>query len=258
MTLLLVYWMTIRLVETSCRLQNRWEPSLISGVTSVRRTLHSEIVDAIREMIVDGHLEPGQKVPEKELCDRFDISRTPLREALKALAAEGMLELLPQRGARVAILGEEELVELFPIIAAMEALAGELACDRITDAQVAEIRQMHGRMLIAFEQSDRLEYATLNRAIHMAIFDASGNAALLVLYRNMELKIRNIRHTMRQLPQDWKQALDDHDEMLDALSARDKTRLSAIMKQHVLNTAEAVRHSVDDLKGQKSTLEIDA
>jgi DNA-binding GntR family transcriptional regulator len=228
---------------------------LISGTTGVRRTLHSEIVDAIREMIVDGHLEPGQKIPEKELCDRFDISRTPLREALKALAAEGMLELLPQRGARVAILDEEEVAELFPIIAAMEALAGELACDRITAPQVEEIRQMHERMLSAFNQSDRLEYAMLNRAIHMAIFDAAGNAALTALYRNMELKIRNIRHTMRQLPDDWKQALDDHNEMLFALGVRDKVRLSAIMKQHVLNTAEAVRHSMDDLNGPRFAAE---
>ncbi len=220
---------------------------------SARRTLHGEVVDAIRRMIVDGHLEPGQKIPEKELCEKFDISRTPLREALKALAAEGMLELLPQRGARVAVLEDKEVAELFPIIAAMEALAGELACDRITDPQVEEIRRMHERMSAAFGQSDRLGYATLNRAIHMAIFDAAGNAALIALYRNMELKIRNIRHTMRQLPDDWKQALDDHNEMLDALAARDRIRLSAIMKQHVLNTAEAVRHSMDDLNEPKGT-----
>jgi DNA-binding GntR family transcriptional regulator len=225
---------------------------------SARRTLHGEVVDVIRQMIVDGHLEPGQKIPEKELCEKFDISRTPLREALKALAAEGMLELLPQRGARVAILEDEEVAELFPIIAAMEALAGELACDRITDPHVEEIRRMHERMAAAFGQSDRLEYATLNRAIHMAIFDAAGNATLIALYRNMELKIRNIRHTMRQLPDDWKQALDDHNEMLDALVARDRMRLSAIMKQHVLNTAEAVRHSMDDLNGLKGAAVADA
>lgn len=223
-----------------------------------RRTLHSEIVDAIRDMIVDGQLEPGQKIPEKDLCDQFDISRTPLREALKALAVEGMIELLPQRGARVAVLGEEELVELFPIIAAMEALAGELACDRVTDVQIEAIRQMHERMVLAFDQSDRLEYAALNRAIHMAIFDAAGNAALVALYRNLELKIRNIRHTMRQHAGDWKQALDDHYEMLDALAARDRIRLSAIMKQHVMNTAEAVRHSVGDLQGESSSSKSDA
>ncbi|MNL55237.1 hypothetical protein D3C87_1786320 [compost metagenome] len=71
----------------------------------------------------------------------------------------------------------------------------------------------------------------------------------------MELKIRNIRHTMRQLPDDWKQALDDHNEMLFALGVRDKVRLSAIMKQHVLNTAEAVRHSMDDLNGPRFAAE---
>ena len=204
-------------------------------------------------MIVDGWLEPGQKIPEKELCDQLKVSRTPLREALKALAAEGMVELLPQRGARVMVLGEEELVELFPIIAIMEALAGELACERITKRQIAAIEKLHARMTLAFDERDRLEYATCNRAIHKAIFDVAGNSALSALYRNMELRIRNIRHTMRQHPADWQQALDDHNAMLDALVARDKERLSSIMRQHVMNTAKAVRHSVGGIHKDATT-----
>jgi len=213
-----------------------------------RRTLHSEIVDHLRELIVSGELAPGQKIPEKALCERFDISRTPLREALKALAAEGMIELLPQRGARVVTITDEELQELFPIIASIEALAGELACEKISDAQIDAIRQMHEDMIEAYRASRSLEYSRLNRAIHFAIFEAADNASLLALYRNLELRIRNIRHTVRQAPRDWKEAVSDHEKILQALAARDGSRLGKIMRQHVMNTARTVRHSIDELQ----------
>ena len=213
-----------------------------------RRTLHSEIVDHLRELIVSGELAPGQKIPEKALCERFDISRTPLREALKALAAEGMIELLPQRGARVVTISDEELQELFPIIASIEALAAELACDRIDATQIEAIQGLHEQMLVAYQAGLTLEYSRLNRAIHFAIFEAAGNASLLTLYRNLELRIRNIRHTVRQNPKDWKLAVKDHEKIFDALMARDGKRLAKVMRQHVMNTAGTVRHSIDELQ----------
>lgn len=212
-----------------------------------RKTLHSEIVDHLRGMIVEGTLEPGEKISERDLCTLFDISRTPLREALKALAAEGMIELLPQRGARVVMITDEELHELFPIIASLEALAGELACDAIQPEELAKIEALHSDMIAAYRQSERLEYSRLNRAIHFAVFEAARNTSLLSLYQNLELKIRNIRHTMRQHPQDWKQAVEDHEEIIAALSARDKPRLSEVMRKHIMNTAEMVRHSLNDI-----------
>lgn len=212
-----------------------------------RRTLHSETVDYLRELIVSGELEPGQKIPEKTLCERLDISRTPLREALKALAAEGMVELLPQRGAQVATISDQELQELFPIIASLEALAGELACPRLSDAQIAEIEQLHESMLVAYRERRLLDYSRLNRQIHLSIVEAAANASLLTLYRNMELRIRNIRHTVRQSSADWKRAVAEHEKILKALRARDGAKLSKVLRQHVQSTANTVRHSIDDL-----------
>lgn len=198
-------------------------------------------------MIVSGELEPGQKISEKELCTRFDISRTPVREALKALAVEGMVELLPQRGARVMTITDDELNELFPIIACVEALAGELACEHITSSQLAEIKVIHDDMMVAYAKEERLEYSRLNRDIHFAIFRSTQNASLLALYQNLELRIRNIRHTVRQGSEDWLQAVRDHEEMFEALTQRDKTRLASIMRRHVMGTAATVRRSIDEL-----------
>ncbi|KIZ41969.1 GntR family transcriptional regulator, partial [Rhodopseudomonas palustris] len=203
-----------------------------------------ETADLLRDMIVTGELAPGQKIPERQLCLRFGISRTPLREALKVLAAEGMVELLPQRGARVAVITPAELTELFPIIASIEALAGELACVHISDPQIAAIEDTHRAMVAAFERDEPIEYARLNHAIHMALFEAAQNRALLSLYKMLELRIRNIRHTVRQLPEDWRIAVDDHERMVRALRRRDAATLAKVMRQHVLNTAQAVRHAL--------------
>ncbi|MDQ1902168.1 GntR family transcriptional regulator [Paracoccus sp. WLY502] len=158
-----------------------------------RATLHSQIADELRNMIVDGKLAPGQKIPEKELCEAFDISRTPLREALKVLATEGLVELLPQRGARVSV---------------------------ITEAELAELKGLHRQMVAAYELRDNLEYARLHRKIHLSIFEAAGNGALQILYSNMELRIRNIRHTVRQSDEDWARVVQDHEKILSALEAR--------------------------------------
>src|SRR5260370_40015061 len=146
------------------------------GPSILRRSLHDELAKRLRDMIVDGALKPAQKVPEAELCVRFGVSRTPMREALKVLASEGLITLLPNRGAVVAKITQQEIKELFPIMGALEALAGELACAKIDDRGLAEIRRLHEKMVDHYERGDWLHYSKLNRAIHQAIFAAAAHA----------------------------------------------------------------------------------
>eukprot|EP01042_Synura_sphagnicola_P013319 gene13319-16912_t len=112
-----------------------------------RQTLHEELSAEIRHMILSSELTPGDKVFEPELCDRFQVSRTPLREALKVLAAEGLVQLLPNRGARIALITREEAMQIFPIIGGLEALAGELACQELEDREIARIQELHDVMV---------------------------------------------------------------------------------------------------------------
>src|SRR5215467_2278094 len=112
-----------------------------------RRVLHDEIASAIRTMIAHGKLCPGARVPEQALCARFGVSRTPLREALKVLSAEGLVRLLPNRGAVVERPTRREVEEMISILGVLEALAGELACARIDDCSIAHIQAMHERMV---------------------------------------------------------------------------------------------------------------
>lgn len=211
-----------------------------------RKSLHDEVVELVRAMILSGELEPGKKIHEQQLCFQFDISRTPLREALKVLAAEGVVELLPQRGARVAVIKEEELNELFPIIASLEALAGELACANVRREDIERIRGMHESMIHAYGREEHIAYSQFNRGIHMAIFELADNSALTALYTSLEHRIRSIRHTARQTPEDWRTAVEDHEKIVVALEARDSEALARILKIHVKNTADMVRRALLD------------
>ena len=152
------------------------------------RLLYREVVQELREMILACELEPRSRVNEPSLCERFGISRTPLREAIKLLAAEGLLELLPNRGVRVAALSEAEIDELLQVIGPLEATGGELACERITDAELEVIEAAHLDMVEAWKIKDYERYFARNREIHDAIVAASRNGALLAVYRNLSGK----------------------------------------------------------------------
>ncbi len=205
-----------------------------------RRSLHGELVTLIRDLIVDGELSPGTKIPEQSLCERFVVSRTPLREALKVLAAEGLVTLHPNRGASVATITAEQVAELFPIMGALEALAGELACARATDRDIARIRRMHEEMLTHYRKGARGPYTRLNQAIHQALFEIAGNGALSQMYNSLMLRIHAIRFLARKSPERWREAIDDHEEILAALTARDGSRLARILKQHLEHKAAMV------------------
>lgn len=191
-------------------------------------------------MIVDGELPPGTRVPERDLCDRFAVSRTPLREALKVLAAEGHVSLLPNKGARVTRLTTRDVEELFEVSGALEALAGELACARITDAEVAELKALHYEMALYHARRDLPAYYALNRRIHEAIVRASGSNVLQGLYEHVSARIRRARFVAAMPFDRWDQAMSEHEGILNALVRRDGATLAVILKQHLRNKSKQV------------------
>ena len=208
---------------------NRIEPSI--GIS--RRYLHDEVADRMRELINEGELEPRARVNESELTERFGISRTPLREAIKILATEGLLELLPNRGARVASISRTELEEMIEIIAGLEATACDIACRVITEAELAAIVEKHEGMVTAWKARDEANYFRLNREIHEAIMLASRNAKLRTLYIGLTGRIQRSRYTAHQTDAQWAQAVDEHERMIPLLRARDGEGLAALMRTHI-------------------------
>jgi DNA-binding GntR family transcriptional regulator len=198
-----------------------------------RRYLHDEVADRLRELIRAGELEPRARVNELELAERFGISRTPLREAIKILATEGLLDLLPNRGARVASISPEEIDEMIEVVAGLEATAADLACRVITDEEIAAIQVKHDAMVEAWKRKDNPAYFTLNREIHEAIMQASRNATLQGIYANLSGRIQRARYAAHKTPEQWKKAVREHEQMMELLKARNGERLAVVMREHI-------------------------
>jgi DNA-binding GntR family transcriptional regulator len=215
------------------------------ATTTPGRSLHGELLEQLRLLINQGDLAPGIRVPERELCQRFGISRTPLREALKVLAAEGLVQLLPNRGARVATLEDTHLEHLFEVIALLEAEGGRLACARITEPALAEIQAMHYRMYAHFLRQELPAYFTLNQAIHEAILEAAGNPVLIATYKSLAGRITRARYLSNRIrPDRWKSAMDEHEEIVQLLARRDGEALAALLSRHLQNKRDVIMDQI--------------
>lgn len=211
-----------------------------SVVGSGASTLAVSLADRLREMIIEGELAPGTRLNERALCDRLGASRTPLREAFRLLAAEHLVELQPNRGAQVVSLSDDDIRESFEVMGALEGLAGDLACQRISAGDVAEIKALTFEMLACHARRDLPSYYRINRLIHQRITRAAGNALLSRVYTNLNQRIENLRFRSNFDQHKWDKAAREHGEMVDALEARDGARLCAILRHHLQEKCEIV------------------
>lgn len=205
-----------------------------------RRSLHLELVERIRPLIVERHLEPGDKVPEKSLCERFGVSRTPMREALKVLAAEGLVRLEPNRGAWVTVVTVEEVEEVFPILGVLEALSGELACANITDAEISHIRQLHDGMMESYRNRKLADYFKTNQEIHRAILLAAKNPSLTNACQALSARMQRARYAANLSEERWAAAVNEHEQIIQSLEARDGKKLSQVLVRHMQNKQDSV------------------
>jgi DNA-binding GntR family transcriptional regulator len=212
-----------------------------------RRTLHDELAGLIRTMIIEGELSPGQRIPEQKLCARFGVSRTPLREALKVLSVERLVRLLPNRGSIVVLITREEADDLIAILGLLEAFAGEQACARIGDGEIAAIRAMHDQMVEHFRRDEKLPYVELSRSIHDAIIKAAGNETLIEVHHMLYARLSTVLSVARKPPPRWSDAVADHELMMSALAARDGAAFALIAHRHAQHTSEIVHEALDML-----------
>lgn len=201
--------------------------------TIARKSLHQELVDRLQLLIVSGELAPGTKVPEKALCAQFGVSRTPLREALKVMAAEGLVRLEPNRGAWVTLVTVAEVEEVFPVLGALEALAGEMACKTMSDDEINAIRILHEQMERSYETRDLDAYFTINQKIHGAILAAARNETLTTLCQALAVRIQRARYLANMSEERWYTAVQEHKQILQYVLARDGENLGRTLLQHM-------------------------
>ena len=217
-----------------------------------RRPLHEEAADRLRDLIIQGRLAAGTRLNERLLTAQLGLSRTPLREAFKVLATEGLVELLPNRGAIVSQMDPVRLSESLAVMGALEALAGELACLNATDAQINEIRALHFEMLAYHARGDLAGYFKFNQAIHLKIVKYSGNAVLFNTYRQMNGNVRRARYIANLSKERWDAAMREHDAILAALSARDVKRIKALLSDHLAHKLSSVLAELKALSSRQA------
>jgi DNA-binding GntR family transcriptional regulator len=202
--------------------------------------MSSLVTSQLREMIESGELPPGEKINEREFCEKFDISKTPLREALKVLVAEGLVSHRQYVGYRVTSVDLDELRSVFEMLHALEELAGTLIAERITSADLAEIEALHQRMLTFYQKGDKKNYFRTNQTVHAKLIDAAGNPVLASVYHNLMSKVYRARGTANIGQARWGQSLGEHEEIIASLRGESGTPLPQIMRQHSENTAKEV------------------
>jgi len=203
-----------------------------------RLALHEQAAMRLRTMLVEGYIQPGSKLNERELCGLLHVSRTPLREAIKLLASEGMV--LPNRGAVAVKLSEADVQETFEVLANLEGFSGELAAQRITDQELAELYALHLEMMASYTRQDLSNYYRLNALIHAGINRAAKNPILCRIYTSINTRVQSLRFRTNLNADKWKRAVKEHEQMIEALQARDSVLLRKVLINHIENKRDSV------------------
>ena len=198
------------------------------------------MADRIREQIVEGLLEPGARLNERVLCEQMGVSRTPMREAIKKLAGEGLVRLEPHRGAVVHRLGREEVAAAFEVMATLEALSGDLAAQRASNDEIRTIQELQVRMERAHRARDLPGYYRLNAEIHAAINSAARNPVLEEVFRSVNVRLQSLRFRSNLDQRKWDAAVKEHAAIAAALQARDGPQLGRLLRDHLNHKREIV------------------
>lgn len=210
----------------------------VKKVRLSRQPLHERVADDLRDRIITGQLEPGQKLAVNLLAEDIGVSLTPLREALKLLAAENLIELTPNRGATVSPVTVEQTRDLFEVIAGIEALAAELATDRMTEDDLAELQDLHAQMQHHAADASRKKYFALNRKIHDRIVDFAGNPILSAQRGKLAQQAERVRFIALKNDTRRDAAMQEHDDLMAAFAARDSELASRIWRKHLIASGQ--------------------
>jgi DNA-binding GntR family transcriptional regulator len=215
-----------------------------------RAALHEQVTQRLRQMLVESQIMPGAKLNERELCEVLSVSRTPLREAIKTLAAEGLVELLPNRGAIAVALSEADVLNTFEVMAGLEGQSGELAAQRITETELSEIKANHFEMMAAYTRRDLSTYYRLNAAIHRAINAAARNPVLTATYTQVNARLQALRFRSNQDGEKWKRAVQEHEQMIAALEMRDSVAMRSVLQLHLAHKRDVVLEQLHSIAPQ--------
>jgi DNA-binding GntR family transcriptional regulator len=205
-----------------------------------RMSLHDQLVAKVREMIVDGELQAGAALPERMLCETFGVSRTPLREAFKILAAEGLIELRSHRTPVVTPINRDDIANIFAIMVALDGVAGVQAANLATDEDIARLDAMHYQLVALHREASRAAYFRLNQEIHIKITKLAGNPTLLNIWTTLNASIFRARAIANYDARRWTESVEEHEAFMALFRARDAQGFATSLSTHTRKTGDAV------------------
>lgn len=197
------------------------------------QALYMQVADRLRDQIYQRELTPGDAIDEMALCERFGISRTPLREALKVLNSEGLIELIPRRGSFVRSMEIEELNELFPVMAVLEGLCAREAVENCAAQDLQQLEKMHEKLETFAEQGNIGSYYEQNFVFHQAVQDLSGNKWLQRVIGDLRKVLRLARHMQLTIPGRLEASLEEHRQIMEAFKKHAPDMADQNMQNHL-------------------------
>lgn len=203
-------------------------------------TLADQVYHAVRVRVLDGQLLPGEFIREKDLHEAMGVSRTPVREALGRLASEGFLEKIPHRGFRVPVEPLGDLLELYPIVASLDLLAGKLALPKLGSMGIVRLKKVNQRLAQARDRQDVHALIELNNEFHDVFGEHSGNRRLRDLLRDLRSQLARLERWYYSSAEHAQQSISEHDEIIHSLEQGDHERALALFESNMALTYKSL------------------
>ena len=207
--------------------------------------LRDVVFNTLRRAILRGELKPGERLMEIQLANKLGVSRTPIREAIRKLELEGLVLMIPRKGAEVAEITEKNLRDVLEVRCALEELAVQLACDRIDRDRLRELHAAAAHFRDVLGNADITELGEADEAFHDVIFQATGNNRLIQLLNNLREQMYRYRIEYLKKKECYPQLLEEHAQIMRAIEEQDKEKATKITMQHINNQVDTV---VDTLR----------
>jgi DNA-binding GntR family transcriptional regulator len=205
-----------------------------------KKTLHEEIANNLKELIMSGELQEGDKIKEDELCSSMGISKTPLREALRVLSVEGLIKLVPNRGSFVSTPTFEEIREMFDVMSVLEGICARAAVKKMSAKDLAALEKLHDKLEKNFKRRAQREYIRINNQFHAFVQELAGNRTLNQIVNGLRQKILLYRYQSLNLPERFEQSIQEHRDLIKAFRKKDSKKVETLMRRHLKKQCDAL------------------
>ena len=202
--------------------------------------LRDVVFNTLRQAILRGELKPGERLMEIQLANKLGVSRTPIREALRKLELESLVNMVPRKGAEVADITEKSLRDVLEVRKALEELSVQLACEKITEEEIEELKRVAERFKDTLDDQDVTKIAEADVAFHDVIYTATDNQKLILLLNNLREQMYRYRVEYLKKEEAYPQLIAEHEELIDNISKRNKEEATRIMCEHIDNQVATV------------------